>query len=107
MDFNFTPEEEAFRQEFRTWLRNNLSEGYDPQKLDEIDTEARFEFQRAWQKKAYAAGWVGIHWPKEYGGRGARLMELFIFNQETNKKRAPRHANAPGLMKAGAAPIPP
>ena len=37
MDFNFTPEEEAFHQELRTWLQSNLPEGYDPQKFDEID----------------------------------------------------------------------
>ncbi|HKA54478.1 MAG TPA: acyl-CoA dehydrogenase [Candidatus Binatia bacterium] len=101
MDFNFTPEEEAFRRDLRTWLRQNLPEGYDPQKFDEIDADARFEFQRAWQKKAHAAGWVGIHWPKEYGGRGASLMEMFIFNQEMNKARAPRYANTLGLMMSG------
>jgi alkylation response protein AidB-like acyl-CoA dehydrogenase len=66
MDFNFTPEEEAFRQELRTWLHTNLPESYDPQEFDRIDAQTRFEFQRTWQKKAYDAGWVGIHWPKEY-----------------------------------------
>jgi len=101
MDFNFTPEEEAFRQELRSWLQENLPKEYDPQKFDEIDADGRFEFQRAWQKKAHQAGWVGLHWPKEYGGRGAGLMEMFIYNQEMTKVRAPRYANTLGLIMSG------
>ncbi|HXG18490.1 MAG TPA: acyl-CoA dehydrogenase [Methylomirabilota bacterium] len=101
MDFNFTPEEEAFRQELRAWLRHNLPENYNPQEFDRIDADARFEFQRAWQKKAYEAGWVGIHWPKEYGGRGASLPEMFIYNQEMSRAHAPRFANTLGLMMSG------
>lgn len=101
MDFNFTPEEEAFRQELRTWLQKNLPKDYDPENLDAGDADSRFEFQRAWQKKAHQAGWVGIHWPKEYGGRGASLIEMFIFNQEMTKSRAPRYANTLGIMMSG------
>ncbi|NOT53798.1 MAG: acyl-CoA dehydrogenase [Deltaproteobacteria bacterium] len=101
MDFNFTPEEEAFRQELRSWLQANLPKEFDPQKFDEISADERFEFQRAWQKKAHQAGWVGLHWPKEYGGRGAGLMEMFIYNQEMTKVRAPRYANTLGLIMSG------
>ncbi|MGE0822221.1 MAG: acyl-CoA dehydrogenase [Candidatus Binatia bacterium] len=101
MDFNFSPEEEAFRQEVRTWLQQNLPQDFDPEKIDAIDLEARFDFQRAWQKKAHEGGWVGIHWPQEYGGRGASLMEMFIFNQELAKGRAPRYANTLGLIMSG------
>jgi alkylation response protein AidB-like acyl-CoA dehydrogenase len=101
MDFTFTAEEEAFRQELRTWLQENLPKDYDPEKLEAGTPDARFDFQRAWQKKANEAGWVGIHWPKEYGGRGASLMEMFIFNQEMTRQRAPRYANTLGLMMAG------
>ena len=101
MDFNFSPEEEAFRQEVRTWLQHNLPTDFDPEKIEAIDLEFRFDFQRAWQKKAHEGGWVGIHWPKEYGGRGASLMEMFIFNQELAKVRAPRYANMLGLIMSG------
>jgi alkylation response protein AidB-like acyl-CoA dehydrogenase len=101
MDFNFTPEEEAFRQELRRWLEENLPQDYDPERFEVYDADVRFEFQRAWQKNAHAGGWVGIHWPKEYGGRGANLMEMFIFNQEMERARAPRFANTLGLMMAG------
>ena len=101
MDFNFTPEEEAFRQELRAWLQSHLPAGYDPKHFDDIDADARFEYQRAWQKTAHQDRWVGIHWPEEYGGRNASLMEMFIFNQELNRAHAPRFANTLGLMMSG------
>jgi alkylation response protein AidB-like acyl-CoA dehydrogenase len=101
MDFNFTPEEDAFRQELRTWLQENLPQSYDPQEFDRIDADTRFEFQRTWQKNAHDSSWVGIHWPKEYGGRGANLMEMFIYNQEMYKAHAPRFANTLGLLMSG------
>ena len=101
MDFNFTPEEEAFRQELRAWLHSHLPAGYDPERFDDIDADARFEYQRTWQKTAHQDRWVGIHWPEEYGGRNASLMEMFIFNQELNRAHAPRFANTLGLMMSG------
>ena len=101
MDFNFSAEEEAFRQELRAWLAANLPAGYDPARFDEIDADARFEYQRAWQKAAHRDRWVGIHWPEEYGGRGASLMEMFIFNQEMQQAHTPRFANTLGLMMSG------
>ncbi len=101
MDFNFTPEEEAFRHELRAWLQSHLPAGYDPKHFDAIDADARFEYQRAWQKTAHHDRWVGIHWPQEYGGRNASLMEMFIFNQEIQQAHAPRFANTLGLMMSG------
>ena len=101
MDFNFTPEEDAFRQALRSWLQDNLPEGYDPTHFDDIDEDARFEYQRTWQQTASKNRWVGIHWPEEYGGRSASLMEMFIFNQEMQQAHAPRFANTLGLMMSG------
>ena len=43
----------------------------------------------AWQKKMHAAGWVGMSWPKEYGGRGASFMQQVIFDEEYFRARAP------------------
>ena len=105
MDFNFSAEEDAFRRELRAWLAANLPAGYDPAHFDEIDADARFEYQRAWQKTAHRDRWVGIHWPEEYGGRGASLMEMFIFNQEMQQAHTPRFANTLGLMMSGPALI--
>ena len=49
----------------------------------------------------YDAGWAGTHWPKEYGGRGATLMEQAVFSQELARVNAPPLANALGLMIVG------
>jgi alkylation response protein AidB-like acyl-CoA dehydrogenase len=102
MDFHFTPQEEAFRQELRSWLEANLPVDYDPEKFAwELDPEARFRFHLAWHRRMHAGGWVGVHWPKEYGGRGATLVEQLIFHEELQRVRAPHPANVLGLIMAG------
>ena len=65
MDLNPTPAEQSFRDEFRAWLHSNIPESWDPSGFHDEDSRQRFEFLRAWQKKMYEAGWIGIHWPKE------------------------------------------
>ena len=82
MDLTLAPEEQAFRDELRGWLEAN-----DPGREPEGD-EAGFEFRRDWQRKLYEAGWAGVSWPKEYGGRGATLVEQAIFNEEVVRARA-------------------
>jgi alkylation response protein AidB-like acyl-CoA dehydrogenase len=78
MDITFTPEEERFRARAREWIE--ASKPADPPA--ENDIRARREFDLAWQRKMYDAGWAGISWPKEYGGRGASLMEQLIWYEE-------------------------
>ena len=69
MDITFTPEEERFRAEARAWLAENV-----PQRPSgEHDLQARRDFDLAWQRRLFDAGYAGISWPKEYGGRGASL----------------------------------
>ena len=63
--------------------------------------EARFAYLRAWQRKMFDAGWAGISWPKEYGGRGATLMEQVIFIEEMARAEAPPMANVLGLGLIG------
>src|SRR5262252_1457538 len=102
MDLNLTPDQQRFRDEFRDWLEANI-----PPEWNKVDGRAsessqeRFEFLRAWQKKMYQAGWVGIHWPKEYGGRGASLIEQTIFIEEMARAAAPPLVNVLGLMLLG------
>lgn len=101
MDFDYSPQEEAFRQELRTWLAANPPEGYNPETFEQIDQEERFKIQLKWQKKLFAAGLVGIHWPKEYGGRGATVVEQTIYQQEMARVRAPGVANPLGISIVG------
>jgi alkylation response protein AidB-like acyl-CoA dehydrogenase len=102
MDLNLTPDEQRFRDEFRAWLESNIPEGWGKiQAHAHESSQERFEFLRAWQKKMYEAGWVGIHWPSEYGGRGATLIEQTIFIEEMARAAAPPLINVLGLSLLG------
>ena len=100
MDLNLTPTELAFRDQLRAWLHANVPPDWEKHRTED-EMQARFEFLRAWQKRVYDAGWAGIAWPKEYGGRGATLMEQVIFTEEMAHAAAPPLANILGLMLIG------
>src|SRR6187397_1307223 len=96
MDLTLSPAEEAFRDEVRTWLEENHP-GPEPESgLDEV-----IAFRREWQRKLYEAGWAGISWPKEYGGRGATMIEQAIFVGEASRMQTPSPANVLGLAMGG------
>ena len=95
MDLTLSPAEEAFRDELRVWLQAN-NPGREP-----AGEEAAFEFRRDWQRQLHQAGWAGVSWPKEYGGRGATLIEQAIFNEEIARAQAPQLANGLGLAMGG------
>ncbi len=95
MDLTLSPQEEAFRDELRSWLEANHP-GREPE-----GDEAAFEFRKAWQRSLYDAGWAGVAWPKDYGGRGASLIEQAIYNEEMVRARAPSVVNTLGLAMGG------
>ena len=95
MDLTLSPAEERFRDELRTWLHDNHP-GPDPQGADAV-----FEHRREWQRTMHRAGWIGIAWPREFGGRGATLMEQAIFDEEMARARAPQPVNGLGLLMGG------
>lgn len=102
MDFSFTKEEEEFRQELRTWLEENLPEGWQEGKRNlPTDLEEYYQFLREWQNKLYEGGWAAIAWPKEYGGRDATLMEEIIYHQEMVRVDAPHPINYVGIHMVG------
>ena len=85
MDFEDTPEEAAFRAEARAFLEANAErrkpgavEGYRRGQ----DVPGAMERAKTFQRKKADAGFVGIHWPKEWGGRGGTQIENVIYNQE-------------------------
>ena len=96
MDLTLNESEAAFRDEVRSWLSDNH-----PGPAPEGDDAAEFEFRRAWQRKMHDAGWAGISWPEEYGGKGATLIEQAIFNEELAGQRVPLPANVLGLVMGG------
>src|SRR5438132_277605 len=95
MDLSLTPQELEFRDEIRGWLHEHHP-GTVPS-----DVEASFDFRLAWQRTLHEAGYAGIAWPKEYGGRGATPVEQAIFNEEMVRQRAPAPANILGLIMGG------
>ena len=96
MDLTLTQEEQSFQDEVRAWLGENHP-GPEPD-----GEEAKFEFRRAWQRELHDAGWAGISWPKDYGGRGTTLMEQIIFHEEMAAARAPQiFINFVGINLAG------
>ena len=96
MDLSFTPEEQAFASDVREWLAANLGE---------VPTFATFDDEiqwgREWQARLAAERWVGLHWPAEYGGRGASPVQVAIFNAEYARARAPQPVNRVGINLAG------
>lgn len=90
MELSLTPEQEGFRLTVRTWLEANLPPHWGTSDYHEPDTSLeRAEFARWWQRRLYDGGWAGITWPKEYGGRGAGIVEQLIYNEEYARVRAP------------------
>lgn len=95
MDLTFTPSELAFRDELRAWFAAN------PPGDAPDGEEDRYHWARGWQRRLHDGGWAGVHWPKEYGGRGASLFETAIFFEELGRAHAPLPANVLGLLLGG------
>jgi alkylation response protein AidB-like acyl-CoA dehydrogenase len=97
MDLTFTEAETEFRDELRAWLADN-EVGEPPAEEGE---EASYEWRRNFQRRLAEGGWAAVHWPVEYGGRGATLTQSAIFFEELARARAPLPVNALGLLLAG------
>jgi len=97
MDLTFSERELAFRDELREWLADNQLAG-EPRYEDE---DAHYAWRRDFQRRLAEGGWAAVHWPVEYGGRGATLTESAIFFEELARAGAPLPANVLGLLLAG------
>ena len=91
MDLNYTPEDVAFRKSVRAWLEQNLPR-------NPIRT---LEERRVWHRKLSEAGYLGMGWPKAYGGGDARPMEQAIVADELARASAPAPTNGLGLGIVG------
>ena len=91
MDLNYTPEDVAYRKQVRAWLEENLPR-------EEVRT---LDDRRRWHRKLYEAGYLGMGWPKEVGGAGARPMEQAIVADEMARVNAPAPTNGLGLGIVG------
>jgi alkylation response protein AidB-like acyl-CoA dehydrogenase len=100
MDLRYTDEENEFRDQLRRWLAEVLP--HVPPEPHVHDWAARRVWDTSWQRMLHEAGYAGINWPKEFGGRGATPTEHLIFLEETERARAPYVGmNFVGLLHAG------
>jgi alkylation response protein AidB-like acyl-CoA dehydrogenase len=110
MDFGYTAEDEAFRDELASWLDANLP-GF-LAKWSDVDEEdatgpgaagvmQSMERRRAWQRKLNEGRWAAISWPEEWGGRDATVTQNVIYSEVMARYRTPGIYNANGLWQIG------
>jgi len=92
MDLTYPTEAESFRKEIRTWLEENLPNGWFEPDFQLSDDERR-EFNENWTTKLFEGGWICAGWPTEYGGKGLSLLEQVVLNEEFARAGAPFRAD--------------
>ena len=108
MNFDYPPEAEAFRAEFRAWLAENVDPDLSGSAMSWLESPEKLERMRAWNRTLADAGYAAISWPREYGGRGAGVMEQVVYAEELHRAGAPGSLNvigisniAPSIMQHG------
>jgi alkylation response protein AidB-like acyl-CoA dehydrogenase len=97
VDFSYPAEVEEFRTELRDWLSANLTTELIAARRPAGRDDAAFEMLRAWNQTMADAGWAAVSWPRDYGGRGATVLEQLVYTEETTRARAPMPLNVIGL----------
>jgi alkylation response protein AidB-like acyl-CoA dehydrogenase len=101
MDFALEPEDEAFRDELRGWLQDNLPDFGEGVEYHDPWLPRSLARRRAWQRRMHEGRWAAINWPVEHGGRDATIMQNFIYSQEMARAKAPGIINAVGIWHIG------
>jgi alkylation response protein AidB-like acyl-CoA dehydrogenase len=109
MDFGFSAAELAFAAEARAWLEANLPADWRRDHCwTRVEDPLWLEIARPWQRRLYEGGWAAIAWPREHGGRGASVIERWLFDQALDEMGAPRPPTAsyvdligPALLQHG------
>ncbi|HEX5096004.1 MAG TPA: acyl-CoA dehydrogenase family protein [Acidimicrobiia bacterium] len=100
MDLRYSDADEKFRTDLRAWLDATLP-SIPPEPSRDAWAERR-KWDTDWQRRLYDAGYAGLHWPAEFGGRGASPTEQLIFYEENARARAPYvGVNFVGTLHAG------
>jgi alkylation response protein AidB-like acyl-CoA dehydrogenase len=100
LDLRYSPSEEKFRHEFRSWLQEAVpAHGPAP---EAEDWDARREYDTGWQRKLFEAGFAGPSWPSAFGGRAASPTEELVYHEEYARAHAPYvGVNFVGLLHGG------
>ncbi len=94
MDLTLTEAEEEFRAGARAWLAANVP----VTPLPSMDTAAGFAAHRAWERRLFEARYAVVSWPREFGGRGASLVEWLLFEEEYHAVGAPGRVGQNGIF---------
>jgi alkylation response protein AidB-like acyl-CoA dehydrogenase len=98
MDLSYTADEERFREELRGWLGAHIPEEWTrPGFWESLPEQQSFDLRREWEREKAEAGFAGIQWPTEYGGRGGTPGMKAIYDAEMVLAHAPRTVNPLGL----------
>jgi alkylation response protein AidB-like acyl-CoA dehydrogenase len=103
MDLRLTPEQQSFREEVRAWLAANMPREWSSRLVasSDVPRAESYDLLRRWQRRLFDAGFVGLTWPKEYGGRGLTFLEEMILQEEMGLAKAPPILNILGVGMAG------
>jgi alkylation response protein AidB-like acyl-CoA dehydrogenase len=101
VDFTLTADQQAFRERVRAWLEANIPAEWRSVATTEVPRKEAFDLVRTWQRTLYEGGFIGITWPKEYGGQGLTFMEEMILHEEMALQKAPPILNILGVGMAG------
>jgi alkylation response protein AidB-like acyl-CoA dehydrogenase len=98
MDLRFAEPDEQFREQLQAWLGQSLPESWrSPGYWSSLPPDESFDRRRAWEASKAEAGFSGIDWPVEYGGRGGTPAQKAIHDEELARVRAPLTVNSLGL----------
>ncbi|HZN13878.1 MAG TPA: acyl-CoA dehydrogenase family protein [Acidimicrobiales bacterium] len=106
MDFAYTAEDDAFRDDLRGWLDENLTKFFAEYGEESTDPGVSgimgaMERRRSWQRRLNEGRWAAITWPEEWGGRDATVMQNVIYSEEMARYKTPGIFNANGLWQIG------
>jgi alkylation response protein AidB-like acyl-CoA dehydrogenase len=101
VDFTLTPDQQKFRERVRSWLASNIPSEWKSLGSTEVPRPEAYEFLRKWQRKLHDGGFIGLTWPKEYGGQGLTFLEEMIVHEEMALQKAPPVLNVLGVGMAG------
>jgi alkylation response protein AidB-like acyl-CoA dehydrogenase len=97
VDFSYPAEVEQFRKELRGWLSEHLTDEVALAGRRRAKDASAFDLLRTWDATVADAGWGAVSWPRDYGGRGATVLEQLVYAEETTRARAPLPLNVIGL----------
>jgi alkylation response protein AidB-like acyl-CoA dehydrogenase len=99
MDFSFSDGELRFADEARGWLEAEVPKAWRRgHAWSRADDPLWVEIARDWQRKLFEGGWAAISWPREHGGRGATVIERWLFEEQLDRVGAPRPIASSGAV---------